>query len=134
MKEKHIIIMGIIITLLVTMSFIFFIIAKKTYEPIDILFFALPVIIVITSAYIIHDKMKNLKAGLPTKDERLKNVAYKAGYYAFIAAIWSALGSNFLSNLIYDHDLRGGLVVAAVVLTSGFVFMISYLYFSRKGN
>jgi len=78
--------------------------------------------------------MKNVKAGLPTKDERLKLAAYKAGYYGFIAAIWSAIASNWLSILIADQDLRGGLVVAAVVLTSGIVFMLSYFYFSRKGN
>jgi len=91
-------------------------------------------IIILTSSYIIYDKLKNVKAGLPTKDERLKQAAYKAGYYGFIAAIWGALLTNFGYNILYDEDLRGGLVVAAVVLISGIVFIVSYLYFSRKGN
>ena len=91
-------------------------------------------IIVLTSTYIIYDKWKNIKAGLPTKDERLINAAQKAGYYGFIAAIWSAVGSNMGSIILFDQELRGGLVTAAVVLISGIVLMVAYFYFSRKGD
>ena len=91
-------------------------------------------IIVVSSTYVIWDRAKNLKAGLPAQDERLKLAGYKAGYYGFIAAIWSAVGSNISSIIFFDQELRGGLVTAAVVLVSGIVFMVSYLYFSRKGT
>ena len=36
--------------------------------------------------------------------------------------------------ILFDQELRGGLVVAAVVLISGIVFMGAYFYFSRKGD
>ena len=134
MKEKMTSMAGIGIAVLVIFTFALYLTAKETIEPFDILTVLIITIIVITSIYLIWDRVKNLKAGLPAQDERLKLVGYKAGYYGFIAAIWSAIGSNIGSIMLFDQELRGGLVVAAVVLVSGIVFMISYIYFSRKGN
>ncbi len=134
MKEKMIIALGIGITALVVFTFGFYLFANPSVELFDIISIPMIIIIILTSSYIVYDKWKNIKVGLPTKDERLKQAAYKAGYYGFIAAIWSALGSNWFSIIFYDQDLRGGLVVASVVLVSGIVFMSSYFYFSRKGE
>jgi len=134
MKEKMTIALGIVITTLVVFTFAYYILTDPSIELFDLISIPVILIIILTSSYIIYDKLKNIKAGLPTKDERLKQAAYKAGYYGFIAAIWGALLTNFGYNILYDEDLRGGLVVAAVVLISGIVFIVSYLYFSRKGN
>jgi hypothetical protein len=134
MKEKMTIALGIAITTLVVSTFSYYILTDSSTELFDLISIPVILILILTSSYIIYDKIKNIKAGLPTKDERLKQAAYKAGYYGFIAAIWGALLTNFGYNILYDEDLRGGLVVAAVVLISGIVFMVSYLYFSRKGN
>ena len=94
----------------------------------------IPIILVLSASYLIWDRIKNMRAGLPQEDERSKRINYKAGYYGFIAAIWSALGSNTISIIMYDKDLRGGLVVASVVLVSGLVFVIAYLYLMMKGD
>ncbi len=134
MKEKMTIVVGAGIAVLVIFTFAFYFIAKETIELFDIVSILIIVILVTTSIYFIWDRLKNLKAGLPAQDERLKLAGYKAGYYGFIAAIWSAIGSNLGYNILFDQELRGGLVVAAVVLVSGIVFMISFIYFSRKGN
>jgi hypothetical protein len=134
MKHKLMIITGIGIVMLVILTLAFFIFVKQSFELFEMLLIAIIIIIVATSIYLIWDRAKNLKAGLPAQDERLKLAGYKAGYYGFIAAIWSAVGSNLGYNLIFDQELRGGLVTAAVVLISGLVFMISYIYYSRKGE
>jgi len=134
MKEKMTIVLGIGITTLVVFTFAFYIFAKPSIELFDVISIPIITIIILSTSYIVIDKWKNIKVGLPTKDERLKLAAYKAGYYGFISAIWSALGSNWLSIILFDQDLRGGLVVAAVVLVSGLVFLLSYFYFSRKGE
>ena len=134
MKDKLTIILGIGITTMVVCTFAFYIINDEAIDLFDLISIPLLIVIILFSCYIIRDKLKSIKAGLPSKDERLKNAAYKAGYYGFIAAIWSAVGVNLGYNLILDKELRGGLVVAAVVLISGFVFAISYFYFSRQGN
>jgi hypothetical protein len=134
MKEKMTIVLGIGIATLVVITLAIYVFAKDSIGLFDIISILIILIIILTTSYIIYDNWKNIKAGLPTKDERLKLAAYKAGYYGFISAIWSAVGSNWISIILFDQDLRGGLVVAAVVLVSGVVFMLSYFYFSRKGE
>ncbi len=128
------VVLGIGIAVCVIFTFAFYLLAKETIELFDIFSILIVAILIVTSTYLIWDRAKNLKAGLPAQDERLKLASYKAGYFGFIAAIWSAIGSNMGSIILFDEDLRGGLVVASVVLVSGFVFMVSYLYFARKGD
>ena len=134
MKEKMTMVLGIGIAILVIFTLGFYLMAKETIELFDILSILIVSILLITSIYLIWDRVKNLKTGLPAHDERLKLAGYKAGYFGFIAAIWSSIGSNLGYNILFDQELRGGLIVAVVVLVSGIVFMISYIYFSRKGN
>jgi hypothetical protein len=132
--QKIVIILGIGITTLVVVTLAYYILADPSIELFDLISIPIILIIVLTSSYIIYDRVKNIKKGLPAQDERLKLAGYKAGYYGFIAAIWSAVGSNMGSIILVDQELRGGLVTAAVVLVSGIVFMTSYFYFSRKGE
>lgn len=134
LKQKYTIILGIGITTLVVFTFAFYILKSPEIGLFELISIPVIIIIILSSSYLIHDKLKNLKLGLPDKDERIKNAAYKAGYYGFIAAIWSAVGSNWLSIIFRDQELRGGLVTAAVVVVAGLVFMGSYFYFSRKGE
>jgi len=132
--QKIVIMLGIGITTLVVVTLAYYILADPSIELFDLISIPIILIIVLTSSYIIYDRVKNIKRGLPAQDERLKLAGYKAGYYGFVAAIWSAVGSNMGSIILIDQELRGGLVTAAVVLVSGIVFMISYFYFSRKGE
>ena len=132
--QKLVILMGIGITALVVGTFAYYILANPTIELFDLISIPIILIIILISSYIIYDRAKNIKKGLPAQDERLKIAGYKAGYYGFIAAIWSAVGSNMLSIILFDEELRGGLVTAAVVLISGITFMLAYYYFSRKGE
>jgi len=132
--QKIVIMLGIGITTLVVFTLAFYILSDPSIELFDLISIPIILIIVLTSSYIIYDRAKNIKKGLPAQDERLKLAGYKAGYYGFIAAIWSAVGSNMGSIILFDQELRGGLVTAAVVLVSGIVFMTAYFYFSRKGE
>ncbi len=134
MKDKLGIIVGFGISVLVVFTLYIYLIAKDTFELFDIITMSIVLILVLSATYVVWDRVKNLKAGLPVADERLKSVGYKAAYYGFIAAIWSAVGSNMLSIILFDQELRGGLVTAAVVLVSGLVFIISYLYLATKGK
>jgi 4-hydroxybenzoate polyprenyltransferase len=102
MKDKLTTIIGIGIAACVIFTFLFCLIAKDDIELFDIFTILIIAILVITSLYLIWDRVKNLKAGLPAQDKRLKDAGYKAGYYGFIAAIWSAVGSNLGNNLIFD--------------------------------
>ena len=77
---------------------------------------------------------KNIRKGLPAKDERLIKINYKAGYYGFIAAIWGATFGPVIIDIIWGVELEGHLVTALVVLVSGLTFIISYLALAGKGN
>jgi multisubunit Na+/H+ antiporter MnhB subunit len=119
---------------MVLLTLFFYLMGTGEIEFNQILLVGIVVILVVLAMYIIWDRIKNVQKGLPAKDERLININYKAGYYAFIAAIWSAVFTPLFFDVSSGYELKGGDVTAIVVLVSGFVFVVSYLYLYRKGN
>jgi hypothetical protein len=134
MKDKIGIIIGILIAAAVLMTLSLFVLNAGNLELNEILPIGIVLILVASAMYILWDRIKNIKKGLPAQDERLKLTNYKAGYYGFIAAIWSAFIGPIVIEILFDYELPGHLVTAVVVLCGGLTFMISYLYLSWKGN
>ena len=134
MKGKIAIVLGFGIVILVILTSVIYLTAKESFEFFEITSIAIVLILIGSATYIIWDRLKNIRKGLPAKDERLIQVNYKAGYYGFIAAIWSAVGCNTMARIIWDIELDGGYVSAVVVLVSGFVFVTSYMYLVKKGD
>jgi len=134
MKDKIGIVLGLVVTLLVLVTLAFYIINAGTIGLTDLASLAIVIILVLAASYVIWDRAKNIRKGLPAKDERLINISYKAGYYGFIAAIWIAVGAPLIYDILFNYELEGHFVTAIVVLASGFVFVVSYLYLYRKGN
>ncbi len=134
MKDKMVIALGFSVVALVLMSVTVYVIFSGTIGYGEIASVAVVGVLVAFATYVLWDRVKSVSRGLPAKDERLKNINYKAGYYGFIAAIWSAVGAPVLADILFGHKLEGHLVTAVVVVFSGFVFAASYLYLARKGN
>ena len=134
MKQKIMIITGVIITILVLITLFLWMINTDDLESSTFISFVIILILVISAIYILWDRMKNLKKGLPAEDERLKLISYKAGYYGFIAAIWSAIISNILTDIIFSYELTVSQLSGIVVLFSGLVFIFTYLYMSQTGS
>jgi len=134
MKHKMEIIVGIGIVLCVVLTLAFYINNIGTLEIQEIGIPLIAMLLVVFAVYVLWDRFKNLKKGLPSKDERLTLISYKAGYYGFIAAIWSAVGAPLATGIIFDYELSGHYLTAIVVLVSGFSFIISYLYLSFQGK
>ncbi|MDD3291646.1 MAG: hypothetical protein PHD13_03460 [Methanocellales archaeon] len=134
MKDKLGIFAGIGIAFAVLVTLAFFVKSAGNIELSDITSIGIALTLVAFAAFVLWDRLKNINKGLPATDERLVQVSYKAGHYGFIAAIWSAVGSNLLAGIIWDIELEGHHVAAVVVLVSGFVFVASYLYLARKGD
>ena len=134
MKDKIAIIAGIGIAAAVLVTLYFFIINAGNLELNEILPIGIVVILVASAMYILWDRIKNVKRGLPAQDERLKLTNYKACSYGFIASIWSAVGAPLISGILFDYELTGHEVTAVVVLCGGVSFFISYLYLAWKGN
>ncbi len=133
MKDKKGILLGIGIAAMVLVTLTLYIISAGNFELNEIIPIGIVLIVVALAIYVLWDRIKNVKKGLPAQDERLKLTNYKAGYYGFIAAIWSAVFGPLVIEILFDYELPGHLVTAVVVLVSGFVFVASYLYLARKG-
>jgi heme A synthase len=134
MKEKTVIASGLALVILVLISFVAYIASAGTMQLEEILALGIVAVLVVFGAYVMHDRAKNVSKGLPAKDERLVNINYRAGYYGFIASIWTAVIAPALAETVFDHELEGHLVTAAVVMVGGLVFALSYLYLARKGT
>jgi hypothetical protein len=134
MKGKKEIIIGFIVTSMVFLTLFFYLMGAGEIGLDEIILVGIVIILVSLAMYIIWDKIRNIQRGLPIKDERVINISYKAGYYGFIAAVWSAVLCPVIIDIIFRYELNGGDVTAIVVLISAFVFILSYLYLYYKGK
>ncbi len=134
MKDKLGIVIGIGIAVSVIVTLALFVKYAGKIELSEITLVWIVLILAAFATFRLWDRLKNVNKGLPAADERLVLVNYKAGYYGFIAAIWSAVGSNLLAGIMWDVELEGNHVMAVVILVSGLVFAASYLYLARKGD
>ena len=133
MKDKLGIIVGIGIIIAVLVTLYFFLVSAEDIDLSEIFPIGIVFILVSSAFYILWDRMKNIKKGLPAQDERLKITNYKACSYGFIASIWSAVGAPLISGILFNHELDGHHVSAVVVLFGGLAFILSYLYLARMG-
>ena len=134
MKDKIGIVVGIGIAAAALVTLYFFVRNAGNLELNEIMPIGIVLILVASAMYILWDRIKNVKRGLPAQDERLKLTNYKACSYGFIASIWSAVGAPLISGIFFDYELPGNYVTAVVVLCGGLAFMTSYLYLAWKGN
>jgi hypothetical protein len=134
MKGKKEIIVATVVVAMVLLTLFFYLIESNEIEFNQIVLVGIVMILVGLAMYAILDKIRNVQNGLPGKDERTISISNKAGYYGFIAAIWSAVFAPLFFDASAGYELKGGDVTAIVVLVSGFVFVVSYLYLYRKGK
>ena len=128
-KAKREIFVGVVVAFFVLLTMYFYLANAG-----DIRLVVVALTLVVFALYIFWDSIKSMRKGLPAKDERLTNIKYKAGHYAFIAAIWSAVGSSVVVDIILGYELQAGDITGIVVLVSGFTFVLSYLYMLKKGD
>jgi len=134
MKDIKEILVGFGIIAMVLVTLYVFIFGGGSIEIEQLFSIIIALILVVSAIYILWDRMKNIRRGLPAQDERLKLINYKACSYGFIASIWSAVGAPLLSGILFDYELEGHYVTAIVVLCGGVAFFISYLYLAWKGE
>ena len=103
--------------------------------------FTLPIILLIIVAaamYFVVRRVKAARAGLPAEDELSKKAMQKAGYYAYLASIWIALGTSWFNTIIQEElgwtGLDVGHAVAIFILLPALIFLGLAVYFNRKGS
>ena len=137
MKEiKNIIIMTLV-GILVLFGVIFYILGSLNLDLGDLILIVIPIFLVIGVMVVIWDKIKNLRAGLLSEDERAKKLNWKAGAYSYFSTIWIAVGImwyNIFAENLNLYILNVNQVIAAIILLSELCFFIFNFYFMRKGD
>ena len=94
-------------------------------------------VLVIAATYVVFTRFKSYKAGLKPEDEMSKKAMHKAGYYAFLATIYIALGIGFFEDLIAKWFkipvLEASQATGLVILLGSVVFIALAIYFTRTG-
>jgi hypothetical protein len=134
MKDKKGIVLSILVAAGVLLTLFFYLRDAGEIELNEIVLVGIVLILVGLAMYIVWDRLKNVQKGLPAKDERVISISHKAGYYGFIAAIWSAVLIPTMIDIIFGYEPDAGDISAIVVFVSGFVFVVSYLYLYQKGK
>jgi predicted ABC-type exoprotein transport system permease subunit len=134
MKAKKEIIVATVLVAMVLVTLFLYVMGTREIAYDQIVSIGIVLVLVGLAMYIAWDKIRNVQKGLPGKDERVISISHKAGYYGFIAAIWSAVLIPTIIDILFAYELDGGDISAIVVLVSGFVFVISYIYLYRKGK
>lgn len=130
MKEKTAILIGIWIILAVVVTMGFYASgASKGFNVSEYMPIAGVVVIAVGASWHLVDRIRNFRAGLPVKDEMSKGLEHKAGYYAFLASIFIALGLTFAVQGLTASQLAGN-----VILSSSVIFMGLNIYYSRMGS
>jgi hypothetical protein len=134
MNGKKEMIVSTVVVAGVLLTLFFYLMGESEINFEQIFLVVIVLILVGLAMYAVWDKVRNIRKGLPGKDERTISISYKAGYFGFIAAIWSAVFTPLFIDISSGYELDGGDVSAIVVLISGFVFVLSYLYLYWKGK
>ncbi len=138
--EKTSMILGFGITALVVGTIVFYGLgaASGGLEFPEVLMILTVIVLVVLATYIVIERFRTYKAGLPLKDEREKRIWHKAGYYSYLVTIYLALFLSWFSDyLIEDLGMTGfdiGVFVGIIILVSGSVFIGLYFYFRRTGK
>ena len=140
MKDKMTILtgVGVIIAVMITLAVYVTGMLNGSIELQEYLMVFVIVVIVAAASWVMRDKIVNSRKRLPVKDERQTGISYRAGYYAWIASIWSAIGVMWFGIFLEEEfgypQLTANYVVAGVVLISALVFFGAYFYLNRKGG
>lgn len=138
MKDKISIVLGAGVTVLVLFGIVFYIFGSDNIGLSDILLIVIPMVLVIGSIILLRDRIINIRAGLPSADERSKKLHWKAGAYTYYATIWIAIGTLWYNIIFSDNlgfpALNAGQVVATIVLASAAIWFILQFYFLKKGD
>jgi len=138
MKDRTGIVAGVGVAALVIVIVFFYLLGADSLELLDILMVIIPIILAIGAIVLLWDKIKSIRAGLPSADERAKKLHWKAGAYAYYATIWIAVGTMWYNIIFADNlgfpELTAGQVVAVIVLLSSVLWFVFQFYFMRKGD
>jgi len=135
-KDRTVIIAGFVVSALVLATLVLWVTNMGRINLFESLNILIILFLVISATWLLVDRTRNMRAGLPAKDEMTVKLMHKAGYYAYLASIYIALALMWYSDSLEESGgagLNAGQVGGAIILLSAIVLMGSYFYLSHKG-
>jgi amino acid transporter len=97
-------------------------------------------VIVITMAAIAlivaRRKLRELKSGIPSEDERTHTIKMRAGYLAFYISLYFVFGMSFFHVILEDNQISSlptSEWLMIYVAAMGSIFLVLNTYLKRKG-
>lgn len=137
MKEKIRIKAGFLVSALVVITLAMWMLSSSSVDYGMLIIFPILIVIVVMAVWVVNTKAKNVRKGLPSRDELSDKVMHRAGYYTYLATIWIALGTQWYNDFASDLGwfvLDASRTVEVIILLSAVLFFGLYFYFNRKGN
>lgn len=85
---------------------------------------------------IARKKMKELKNGIPSEDERSRAIRMHAGYLAFYISLYFLFGMAFFHTILENNQISSIPMsewLMVYVAAMGSIFLVTNAYFTRKG-
>ena len=88
-------------------------------------------VLIIFGIYIVSDRIRNQKQGLPIEDELSKKLKTKAAAYSYYVSVYLWLICMYI---IEEKSLEPHIVMSGGILGMAILWAVFYLFFKLKGN
>ena len=127
---------GIVITVLVVGALLVIVSANASVDNLWTLVSAAIIVSMAAIALIVaRKKMKELKSGIPSEDERSRAITMRAGYLAFYISLYFVFGMSFFHLMLEDNQVSSlptSEWLMIYVAAMGSIFLVLNTYLSRK--
>jgi len=128
---------GIVVVVLVLGAFFVIVFANAGVDNWATLMSAAIIVSMAAIALIVaRKKLKELKSGIPSEDERSRAIRMRAGYLAFYISLYFVFGMSFFHAILEDNhvsSLPTSEWLMIYVAAMGSIFLVLNAYLTRKG-
>jgi hypothetical protein len=128
---------GIVVTVLVLGAFFVIAFANAGVDNWATLMSAAIIVSMAVIALIVaRKKLKELKSGIPSEDERSRAIRMRAGYLAFYISLYFVFSMSFFHAILEDNQVSSlptSEWLMVYVAAMGSIFLVLNAYLMRKG-
>ncbi|MDD1766089.1 MAG: hypothetical protein LUO84_06525 [Methanomassiliicoccales archaeon] len=127
---------GIVVTVLVVGALFVILFANAGVDNWATLMSAVIIVSMAAIALIVaRMKLKELKSGIPSQDERTRAIRMRAGYLAFYLSLYFVFGMSFFHAILEDNQISSlptSEWLMIYVAAMGSIFLVMNAYLTRK--
>lgn len=128
---------GIVVTALVVGALFVIVFANASVDNwASLMSAAILVSMAAIAVVVARKKMKELKSGIPSEDERSRALRMRAGYLAFFISLYFVFGMSFFHAILEDNQVSSlptSEWLMIYVGAMGSIFLVLNTYLTRKG-